>query len=103
MFLIPGLNLDPGPICGTNCFAVGIGPKRYLIDACKKDHPIFINNLRRFCLEQNCYFDRVLITHAHYDHMDGAINVVQLMEELGFPVPKVHKYMHNNLSQQVRL
>ena len=33
--LIPGMNLDDGVLCGTNCYAIGRGQKRILVDACK--------------------------------------------------------------------
>lgn len=70
-------------LCGTNVFAIGSGKKRYLIDACKKDHDLFLNNMRVFLKEEDCVIAGIFITHAHYDHMDGAQNLVDLMEELG--------------------
>ena len=102
IFLVPGENLDQGVLCGTNCFAIGVGPKRYLIDACKKDHEIFLNNLTTFCQEQNCSIGTVFITHAHYDHMDGAQNIVDLMVKLGHKAPKVHKFIDRNASEIMR-
>ena len=79
IFLIPGENLDAGVLCGTNCFAVGTGKRRFLIDACKKDHDIFLTTIACFVEEQDCYFERIFITHSHYDHMDGAMNLIELM------------------------
>lgn len=38
IYLIAGENLDIGELCGTNCFIIGSGKDRVLIDACKKDH-----------------------------------------------------------------
>ena len=72
VFLIPGLNPDFGVLCGTNVFAIGKGKERYLVDACKKDHGLFLDNLKAFMKEENCYIKGVFITHSHYDHMDGA-------------------------------
>ena len=53
-----------------------------------------IINLKNLCKDEkqvlkliNKKTRAVFITHAHYDHMDGAINVVNLMKELGHPVP----------------
>ena len=71
IYLIPGGNLDIGELCGTNCFVVGKGKERYLIDACKKDHSQFLDNVIDFLKDQECIFKGILITHAHYDHMDG--------------------------------
>jgi len=49
--LIAGENLDIGELCGTNCFAIGTGSKRYLIDVCKKNHDTFLNNVQQFMEE----------------------------------------------------
>ena len=78
IFLIPGLNPDQGVLCGTNVYAIGKGNKRFLIDACKKDHQPFLDNLKAFLLGEQCEIDSVFITHSHYDHMDGAQNVIDL-------------------------
>lgn len=43
--MIPGENLIPGMLCGTNCYAIGTGKKRFLIDACLKDCKPFLRNL----------------------------------------------------------
>jgi phosphoribosyl 1,2-cyclic phosphodiesterase len=71
IFLIAGENLDIGELCGTNCFVVGKGKHRVLIDACKKDHQQFLLNLQSFLNDHECMISKILITHAHYDHMDG--------------------------------
>jgi len=66
------MNPDFGMLCGTNCFALGTGEKRYLIDACQKDHQKFLDNVQKFVTEEKCFFDGIFITHSHHDHMDGA-------------------------------
>ena len=48
IYLIPGENPDVGMLCGTNCYAIGTGKKRYLIDACVKDHQKFLDNVTNF-------------------------------------------------------
>lgn len=103
VYLIPGLNLDDGVLCGTNCYAIGRGQKRILIDACKYNAGKFLYNLESFVTEQECYFDSILITHAHYDHMDGAQNVVDLMESLGLDPPQVYKFIDGNLNEETRI
>ena len=48
VYLIPGENPDFGMLCGTNVFAVGLGKKWYMIDACIKDHIPFLSNVKAF-------------------------------------------------------
>ena len=45
VFNIPGMNPTKFMLCGTNCFAIGVGKRRFLIDACQKDVPRFLDNL----------------------------------------------------------
>ena len=80
VFLIAGGNVDIGELCGTNCFAVGRGKERWLIDACKNHHQIFLDNIKNFLSDQNCNFEAIFITHAHYDHMDGIQQLVEFLE-----------------------
>ena len=69
---IPGENPLPGLLCGTNNFAIGVGKKRFLIDACMYEHKPFIKNIEKFMVENDCYFEKIFITHSHFDHMGGA-------------------------------
>ena len=89
--LIPGMNPQPGIMCGSNVYAIGSGKKRFMIDACISDHEPFINNITSFLKDNGCYFESIFITHAHVDHMDGALDLVNLMNQLNLPVPKVYK------------
>lgn len=94
--MIPGENPNYGMLFGSNIFAVGIGKKRYLIDACQNDYEKFLSNVEAFVTDHDCYFEGILITHAHFDHMGGAFDVVKLMEKLGKPVPKIYKFIDGN-------
>ena len=76
VYMIPGMNPGNGMLCGTNCYAVGTGPKRFLIDAAEKDRPKFLENIEAFVRDKNCAFEGLLITHSHYDHMDGALQII---------------------------
>jgi glyoxylase-like metal-dependent hydrolase (beta-lactamase superfamily II) len=100
--MIPGENPDYGMMCGTNVYAVGKGKHFYMIDACVKDHQRFLENVEKFTTDLDCQFDGILITHAHHDHMDGALNVIELMTKLGRPVPKVYKYIDGNEPEKDR-
>lgn len=90
-------------IFGSNIFAVGLGEKRYLIDACQIAQDQFLSNVEAFVKEQNCYFEGILVTHAHFDHMGGAYDVVELMGELGKPIPKIYKKIDGSFTELKRL
>ena len=77
--MIPGENPEFGTLCGTNMYAIGTGKERYMIDACSMNQQKFLSNVKTFCEDFSCSFTKILITHAHYDHMDGAQEIVNLM------------------------
>jgi glyoxylase-like metal-dependent hydrolase (beta-lactamase superfamily II) len=77
--------LTPSPLLtpGTNCYIVGTGPKRILIDAAedKFGNEAFMAALEE-CMEKiGCVgFQEILITHQHHDHFGG---VHKLLEKYG--------------------
>jgi len=87
-------------LCGSNVFAVGLGKKRFLIDACQNDQEKFLRNIEVFMNDQDCYFEGVLITHSHFDHFGGAYDIVKLMEKLGKPIPKIYKKIDGNKTER---
>lgn len=63
---------------------VGRGPKRIMIEA--GDYPerngLFLENFKRFLLDfKHVSIDRIFITHGHYDHFGGVIDVLNLHKE----------------------
>ena len=54
IFIIPGENPDYGILCGTNVYAVGKGKHFYMIDACVRDHPKFLENVEKFTTDMDC-------------------------------------------------
>ena len=61
---------------GTNCYVVGTGPRRVLVDA-GEGRPAFGPALQLALAELDCTIDRVVITHRHFDHVGG---IAQLRE-----------------------
>ncbi len=53
IFHIPGENPSQFTLCGTNCFVVGRGPNRIMIEA--GDYPerngLFLENFRKFLVD----------------------------------------------------
>mmetsp|Transcript_24502 Transcript_24502/g.38004 ORF Transcript_24502/g.38004 Transcript_24502/m.38004 type:complete len:129 (-) Transcript_24502:844-1230(-) len=70
--LIPGMNPDIGMLCGTNVYAIGTGKKRFLVDAGERDVEKFLENVEKFVTDMDCDIEGILITHSHFDHMEGA-------------------------------
>ena len=97
MIHIPGENPSPFTLCGTNCFIVGKGKKRSLIEA--GDYPEknmkFLENLKKYISdnEDQIEFENIFITHAHHDHLGGLLDVLKLLESLKLKEPNVFKYL----------
>ena len=94
-----GMNPAPYTLNGTNCYIVGTGNKRILIDtgnptnaeftfgrqAMNVDpHQLFVTNLKNLMLEENFTLELILITHLHFDHFGG---VRGLLKEFGSDIP----------------
>ena len=101
--LIPGENPEFGTLYGTNMFALGTGKKRFMIDACGGNQSSFLENVKKFCVDQNCYFEMIFVTHGHFDHFEGAQDIIDLMRQMGFPAPKICKNVDGNQFEQNRL
>lgn len=66
---------------GTNCYLVGTGTKRVLIDTAgpmpgpESNFQTFIENLGATLEKEACSIERILITHGHTDHYGGACEI----------------------------
>lgn len=67
------LGCNPGPFTlqGTNCYLLGSGPRKILVDTGEKENAQFLVNLRKTLNETGCNIQEVLITHWHHDHTGG--------------------------------
>lgn len=96
---IPGGNPSQFTLCGTNCFVLGAGKQRVLIES--GDYPernqTFLENFRRFLDDySHVRIGQVFVTHAHYDHFGGVYDVLRVLEERGHPEPTVLKHIDGN-------
>ena len=55
-----------------------------------------MENVREFVLKEGVCFKAIFITHGHYDHMEGAYNLVNLMQEIYGFTPNVYKLIDGN-------
>jgi len=79
-----GMNPAPYTLNGTNCYVVGTGPKRILIDTGNPSaaelmfpfgrqdaHEVFVKNLAELMQEEQFDIELILLTHLHFDHFGG--------------------------------
>lgn len=87
---ILGKNPSPFTLNGTNCYLVGTGKARILIDTSdQRKAPLMVKTLKRVMREVGCTnLAAILITHMHFDHYGG---VEALHKEFGCTIP-VYKY-----------
>lgn len=84
--VISGLNPGRFTLNGTNCYLVGRGESRVLIDTGEGGRQAVIDKMRE-ALAQSRLSD-VIITHRHYDHVGGLADVLASFT----PAPKVHMW-----------
>ncbi|KAH8055768.1 hydroxyacylglutathione hydrolase [Aureococcus anophagefferens] len=63
---------------GTNCYVVGCGPRRVLVDA-GEGRPAFGPALAAALRALDCTVDRVVITHRHFDHTGGIAQIRDML------------------------
>ena len=92
-----GMNPAPYTLNGTNCYVVGTGPKRILIDTGNPSaaelmfpfgrqdaHEVFVKNLAELMQEEQFDIELILLTHLHFDHFGG---VRGLLQHFGADIP----------------
>jgi glyoxylase-like metal-dependent hydrolase (beta-lactamase superfamily II) len=82
-----GHNPSTFTLNGTNCYLVGEGTRRTLIDTGESDigNARFMTKLHEVMEKVGCTgLDHILITHAHFDHYGG---VDSLLKKYGFDIP----------------
>jgi endoribonuclease LACTB2 len=75
---------------GTNTYLLGTGPSRLLIDT-GEGKPSWIGALRRSLHDEKASVSAALITHWHYDHVNGIPQLLELS-----PETKIYKHEAGN-------
>jgi len=92
---ILGMNPMPFTLNGTNCYLIGTGTERVLLDTghppnddgsnpFSPDHELFKRNLLRTLATERCTVSLILVSHLHSDHFGG---VDSLLDTLGRHIP----------------
>jgi ribonuclease/clavin/mitogillin len=85
-------------LTGTNCFVVGSGATRVLIDACDlpEHNSQFLINFSKFLEDHpKVAIDKIFITHSHHDHIGGVEQVVGILKARKCET-KIYKLMNAN-------
>ena len=94
-----GQNPTDFTLNGTNCYILGTGEKRILIDTAESDYgqDKFLVGLRECMAQIGCTgFDLIIVTHLHSDHFGG---VARLQEIYGpnIPVAMCNKNIYSEI------
>lgn len=85
---ILGCNPSPYTLNGTNCFLVGTGARRVLIDTGDnpnmgpkwvESHTEFLQHLKSTLEEEQCTLSMILVTHLHGDHFGGVGGILDML------------------------
>ena len=91
---ILGMNPSPYTLTGTNCYLIGSGPSRILVDT-GEGLPQFVDVLEAAMVHIGCsHIQEIIISHWHRDHIGG---VPSLRERFGSDIP-VKKFPYAQLS-----
>ncbi|PAA76369.1 hypothetical protein BOX15_Mlig001394g1, partial [Macrostomum lignano] len=89
---ILGQNPSPFTLQGTNCYLIGTGAKRLMIDTSSPDKPEYIDLVRQVLREERCTVDKLVLTHWHPDHGGSAVALQQMLWTESAAYATVHKF-----------
>lgn len=81
VMVILGLNPGPYTLQGTNCYLIGRGRKRVLVDT-GEGRAEFVESLVQVLHGEDCEITDVILTHTHVDHIGGLPDLVQRFPDL---------------------
>jgi endoribonuclease LACTB2 len=93
-FRLLGLNPGSHTLHGTNCYLVGTGTTKILIDSGEsKTAKIWVKYILDEILPKSntTQISHILLTHGHYDHQGGVRHLLQVMKDRGMEKPLVFK------------
>lgn len=81
--------VNPTALSGSNCYVLGAGQKRTLIDTAEwpEERSSFIQALRKFMEGSKVEIDKIFITNAQTEHYGGIHSVLQLLSEYQKEIP----------------
>eukprot|EP00438_Fugacium_kawagutii_P000912 Skav200862 [mRNA] locus=scaffold71:30715:31944:+ [translate_table: standard] len=76
-----GMNPAAYSLQGTNCYLIGQGQERLLLDT-GEGRPEFVQNLLPVLRREACKITGVVLTHSHVDHIGGLPALLQRFPDL---------------------
>ncbi|CAE7030182.1 lactb2 [Symbiodinium natans] len=76
-----GMNPAAYSLQGTNCYLIGQGTERLLLDT-GEGRPEFLQNLLQVLRREACKITNVVLTHSHVDHIGGLPGLLQAFPDL---------------------
>ena len=78
---IPAHNPAGATLCGTNCFLLGRGKTRVLVESGDDDrcNKLWLENVGAYLREYGVNLSHILITHAHHDHLGGLHDLLKIL------------------------
>lgn len=86
-----GFNPGPKTLSGNNIYLLGRDQNRTLLDAGEQNNSEFLNLLKQTLASEKCKLDKLLITHYHPDHTEGALAISKLGSEFLTENFKIYK------------
>mmetsp|Transcript_106720 Transcript_106720/g.147733 ORF Transcript_106720/g.147733 Transcript_106720/m.147733 type:complete len:132 (-) Transcript_106720:611-1006(-) len=82
-------------LTGSNCYVLGDGSKRTLIDTAEwpEERADFIQSLKKFLDSAKVEIDKIFITNAHTEHFGGLHSVLQILSEHQKEMPQIYKML----------
>ena len=77
-------NRSPFTLCGTNCFLIGSGKLRTLVDPgdFHYNDTLFLQKFEKYLIEKpDVKIQRILVTHGHHDHFGGVWPTIELLKK----------------------
>lgn len=77
---------NPSPMTGqgTNCYLIGSGQRRVLLDTGSPNDESIVSSLVDVLDSENCEIDKIVISHWHFDHIGG---VEAIQRQIGSNIP----------------
>ncbi|CBY22800.1 unnamed protein product [Oikopleura dioica] len=77
---------NPSPMTGhgTNCYLIGNGQRRVLLDTGSPNDESIVSSLVDVLDSENCEIDKIVISHWHFDHIGG---VEAIQRQIGSEIP----------------
>lgn len=74
-------NASPFLAAGTNCYLLGSGAKRILVDTGSPGEQSCLAPLQKVLSDEQCTIDKIVVTHWHYDHIGGVKSILDHIDQ----------------------